>query len=340
MSQTSTMPPPQQMFQFITGYWVSQTVGALAQLGVCDQFTEGARTAAEVASDVGANPRALFRVLRAAATLGMFTHHPDDRFSLTPLGETLKSDVPGSMRDMAIAQTSPGHWLPWGRFEDAIKSGAEQASLVHGKPIFDYYGEHADERVAFMGAMAGMSSLVAGELVRLVDFSDCKLVADIGGASGALLAQVLDAHPEAAGILYDLPNVAEDARSVVAARGHAARCEIVGGDFFESAPTGADAYILKMILHDWNDEQSVTILRNIAKGMKQGSRVYVIEMVIPDDNSPSAAQLMDLNMLTMLPGCERTQSEYAVLFTAAGLKLQKLTHTHSPMQIMEARLLQ
>jgi hypothetical protein len=326
------------MFQLITGYWVSQTVGALAKLGVCDQFTNGPRTAAEVAPQVGANPRALFRVLRAAATIGIFEHHADDRFSLTPVGATLKSNVPGSMRDMAIAQTSPGHWLPWGKFSDAVQTGEEQASSSHGKPIFDYYDEQAGERIAFMGAMQGVSSLVANELVRVVDFSECKLVVDVGGSSGTLVSRVLDAHPNVAGIVYDLPSVAAEARSALDARGHGSRCEAIGGDFFQSVPTGADAYILKMILHDWNDEQSLTILKNIAKAMKNDSRVYVVEMVIPDDNTPSAAQLMDLNMLTMLPGRERTRSEYAELFEKAGLRFERLIHTHSPMQVVEARL--
>jgi hypothetical protein len=149
---------------------------------------------------------------------------------------------------------------------------------------------------------------------------------------------VLDAHREATGILYDLPSVATSARKAVEARGHASRCEVIGGDFFQSVPGGADAYILKMILHDWNDEQSTTILKNVAQGMKNGSRVYVIEMVIPDDNTPSAAQLMDLNMLTMLPGRERTRSEYAQLFQGAGLELQRVISTHSPLQIVEGTL--
>jgi hypothetical protein len=326
------------MFKMITGYWVSQTVGALAKLGVCDQFTNGPRTAAEVAPEVGADPGALFRVLRTAATIGVFEHHEDDRFSLTPVGETLKSNVPGSMRDMAVAQTSPGHWLPWGRFPDAIKSGGEQATQAHGKPIFQYYDEVAEERIAFMGAMQGMSSLVASEFARVVDFSDCKVVADVGGAGGTLLSAVLDKHSEVSGILYDLPSVAGNAKGAVEARGHAGRCEVIGGDFFESVPEGADAYLLKHILHDWNDEQSVSILKNVAKGMKPTSKVYLVEMVIPDDNTPSAAQLMDLNMLTMLPGRERTRQEYADLFEAAGLKFKALTQTHSPFQIVEGSL--
>ncbi|MFT5353503.1 MAG: hypothetical protein ACI9KE_000701 [Polyangiales bacterium] len=326
------------MFQMITGYWVSQTVGALAKLGVCDQFTDTPRTAGEVAPEVGADPGALFRVLRAAATLGVFEHHEGDRFSLTPVGETLKSDVPGSMRKMAIAQTSPGHWLPWGRFTDAVKSGTEQASKAHGKPIFEYYDGVDEERVAFMGAMQDMSMMVASEFARLVDFSDCKVVADIGGAGGALLGAVLDENPDVTGILYDLPSVSGDAKGAVAARGHVDRCEVVGGDFFKSVPAGADVYLLKHILHDWNDEQSVTILKNVAKGMKASSKVYLVEMVIPDDNTPSAAQMMDLNMLAMLPGRERTQQEYASLLEAAGLKFTSLIRTHSPFQIVEASL--
>jgi hypothetical protein len=317
---------------------VSQTVGALARLGVCDRLVDGPRGADALAREVAADPGALFRVLRAAASIGVLQHHDDDRFSLTPIGETLRSNVPGSMRDMAIAQTAEGHWAPWGAFIDAVRTGETQAPKVLGKSIFEHYGEHPEERTAFMGAMRGLSELVAGELVRLVDFGGVQRVADIGGSGGTLVSAVLDAHAELGGLLFDLPSVAEEARRTITARGLAGRCDVVGGDFFEAVPGGAGVYILKQILHDWNDGQCVTILRNIAKGLPADGRVVVVEMVIPDDRTPTAAQLVDLNMLALLPGRERTQSEYATLFRAAGLQLTSVTQTRSPFQIVEGTL--
>jgi hypothetical protein len=329
-------PPPQVMFKMITGFWVSQTVGTLARLGVCDRLIDGPRSAELLAEDVEADPRALFRVLRAAASIGVVTRHDDDTFALTPVGQTLCSNVPGSMRDMAIAQTATGHWAPWGSFTEAVRTGRAQSEKALGKSIFEHYAENGEERSAFMGAMQNLSALVASELVRLVDWSGVQTVADIGGSDGTLVSAVLEACAETRGVLLDLPGVADKARGAVEARGLAERCEVVGGDFFESVPA-ADAYVLKQILHDWDDDQNVRILRNIAKALPKGGRVLVVEMIIPDDDSPSPAQLMDLNMLAMLPGRERTEAEYAALFEAAGLQLRSVTHTHSPFQIIEAR---
>ena len=187
-----------------------------------------------------------------------------------------------------------------------------------------------------MGAMQGLSELVAGELVRLVDFVGVQRVADIGGSGGTLMSAVLDAHADIGGILFDLPEVAERASSAIEARNLGGRCHVLGGDFFASVPGGTDVYILKQILHDWNDEQCVTILSNIAKGLPSNGRVLILEMVIPDDRTPTAAQLMDPNMLAVLPGRERTRSEYATLFRDAGLQLTSVTQTHSPFQIVEA----
>ena len=161
MANSSAVPPPPEvMFKMITGYWVSQTVGALARLGVCDLLVDGPRRADALASEVGADPSALFRVMRAAASVGVLRQHDDDQFSLTPIGETLRSKVPGSMRDMAIAQTAEGHWAPWGAFVDAVRTGETQSAKTLGKSIFEHYDDHPAERTAFMGAMQGLSELV------------------------------------------------------------------------------------------------------------------------------------------------------------------------------------
>jgi hypothetical protein len=319
------------MFRMITGLWVSQMIGTLAELGLVDRLADGAATAGELARQVGADERATFRLLRASACLGIVTHEGGDRFSLTPLGATLRSDVAGSMRGLAITQTAPGHWLPWGRLREAVRSGHRQAPAALGCEIFEYYGQNLDEGGAFTSAMHGLAALVASELVRLVDWSGVSTIVDVGGARGALVSAVLEARPSCRGVLFDLPHVVAGAGESLAA----ARCEAVAGDFFEWVPSG-DVYLLKQVLHDWDDEQAVGILRNCAAAMTPNGRVLVIEMVIPDDGRPTPAQLIDLNMLVMLPGRERTAREYGDLLVKAGLRLRRFVETESPFQIIEA----
>lgn len=326
---------PQKMFQMITGYWVSQTVGTIAELGLVDRLTEEADTPEGLASRIGVDPRALARLLRTAGAVGLVARGPDGRWAPTPLGATLHSAAPGSMRDMAIAQTAPGHWLPWGRLTDAVKTGARQTPAALGAEIFEHYGKNPREAAAFSGAMRGLSTMVAREVARVLDTRTSSVVVDVGGATGTLLAAVVGANERLHGLLLDLPHVAEAARAALVEAGVGTRCEVLAGDFFQRVPE-ADLYLLKQVLHDWNDEQARTLLRNIASSMRPGGRVVIVEMVIPDDGRPTAAQLMDLNMLVMLPGRERTQAEYTALLADAGLRLERLVETHSPFQILEA----
>ena len=322
------------MFQMITGFWITQIIGVAAKLGIAEHLHGGAKSADELAHLTGCDPSALFRVLRAAASIGVFQISRGDRFSLTPLGETLRSDVPGSMREMAIMQASKGHWLPWGKLEDAVRTGTPQALSTLGCELFDHYARSPDEAAAFTGAMANLSAIVASEVAAHVDTSGMARAADIGGASGVIIAALLQKNPSLHGIVYDLPHVMASARQKLEAQGLLARCDVVAGDFFKSVPA-ADLYVLKQILHDWNDEEATTILRNCAQAMTPRGRLVIVEMVIPDDGSPSAAQLMDVNMLAILPGRERTQAEYSALLKRAGLRFERLVPTHSPFQILE-----
>ena len=332
---TNEPPPAQRLFQMITGYWVSQLVGTIAELGVVDALASRPRTAAEVAKETETDPDAMTRVLRAAATVGLVRLVEGDKWTTTPVGDALRAGAAGSMRDMAIAQTSPGHWAPWGRFRQAVREGKRQAPAALGMEIFDHYAKSPREGAAFSGAMNDLARLVAGELVRLVDVKTARRVVDVGGANGTLLAAMVAAHEGVSGVLLDLPHVVDGGRAALDAAGIGARCEVVGGDFFRHVPEG-DLYLLKQVLHDWNDEQCTTILRNCAKSLRDGGRVVIAEMVIPDDLRPSPAALMDLNMLVMLPGRERTRAEYEALFASAGLRLDRFHETHSPFQLLEA----
>jgi hypothetical protein len=290
----------------------------------------------ELAAKVGAHPQALYRVLRACTAVGVFTEQPGQTFANNALSQTLRSNVPGSMRDFAIAQSAPGHWRPWEQLTQVVKTGKSSATEALGCELWDWYGSHAEESAAFSGAMDNLSAQVAAEVTKAIDFSDVGRVVDVGGAKGTLVSAVLRAFPKTKGVLLDLPHVVEPVKKTLAAVGLAERCEAVAGDFFKAVPQG-DVMLLKQILHDWNDEQCITLLRNCAESLPTGGRVLVVEMVISEDGSPSPAHLMDINMLVLLPGKERTATEYAKLFAAAGLELAQVHATHSPFSIVEAK---
>jgi hypothetical protein len=329
-------PPPAAMMGLITGYWASQAVGVVARLGVADHLADGPRRGDDLALAVGAEPQALYRVLRLLASLGIVVEVAPDSFGLTPLGETLRSDAPGSVRNFAITETAPGHWLPWGRLYDSVRSGQPMAEAALGMALFDWYAQNPDEAGFFNAAMGNLSALAAGELVRVYDVSTVRTVADIGGAHGVLLAAVLRANPSARGILFDLPHVIATAEDAIAAEGLSERCELVSGDFFAAVPEGADLHLLKQIVHDWDDERATRLLHNCHRALAPAGKLLLVEMVIPPDNRPSPAQAMDLNMLVMHGGRERTAEEYRRLLQAAGFQLERVIPTHSPFSVIEA----
>jgi SAM-dependent methyltransferase len=275
-------------------------------------------------------------VLRLLASLGIFVEVAPGSFGLTPLGETLRSDAPGSVRNFAITETAPGHWLPWGRLHDSVRSGQPMARAALGMELFDWYAQNPEEAGFFNAAMGNLSALAAGELVRVYDVSSARTVADIGGAHGVLLAAILRANPAARGILFDLPHVIATARDAIAAAGLLARCELVSGDFFAAVPEGADLHLLKQIVHDWDDERATRLLHNCHRALAPAGKLLLVEMVIPPDNRPSPAQAMDLNMLVMQGGRERTEEEYRHLLRGASFRLERVIPTHSPFSLIEA----
>ena len=330
------VPPAAAMMGLITGYWVSQAVGVVALLGVADQLGEAPRGSDELARAVGADPQALYRVLRLLASLGVFAEVAPGSFALTPLGETLRSDAPGSVRNFAITETAPGHWLPWGRLHESVRSGRPMAREALGMELFDWYAQNPEEAGFFNAAMGNLSALAASELVRVYDFSAVRTVADVGGAHGVLLTAVLRANPAARGILLDLPHVIATAGDAVAEEGLSQRCELVSGDFFEAVPEGADLHLLKQIVHDWDDERATRLLQNCHRALGPAGKLLLVEMVIPPENQPSPAQAMDLNMMVLLGGRERTEEDYQRLFQAAGFRLDRVIPTHSPFSVIEA----
>jgi SAM-dependent methyltransferase len=330
-----TDPNAEQMARMIRGYWISQIIGTLAQLGIPDHLAGGPMAADEVARSIVCDPDATYRLLRASKTAGILAATSDGRFGLTPLGEKLRSDVPGSMRDSAIAMTAPGHWLPWGRLSQAVREGRCQTVETLGAELFQYYSDHPVEGSAFTGAMSVSSAQVADEIATLLDTSGAKRVVDVGGASGTLIAALLRKNPLLEGAILERPDVVARARAAVAEKGLASRCHVVAGDFFASVPQ-ADILLLKSIIHDWDDQQSLLILSNCARALRPNGRVVLVEMVVPDDDRPSWAPLTDLNMLAVLPGRERTVGEYRDLLGRAGLRLDRITPTAAQFSVIDA----
>jgi hypothetical protein len=238
------LPPPALVMQMITGHWVSQLVGSLCRLGIPDALTEQPLTSAVIAMKCNSNPDATYRILRAATGLGLFKEIRPDTFQLTPLGDVLKSNTPGSLREFSIAETDHGHWMAWGLLTDAVRTGERVAPKALGKELFEWYEEHPQEAAVFGGAMTNLAAMVAGEVASLCDFSKAKKIVDVGGSQGTLLAAVLKKNLGTSGIVIDLPNVADRARQALQANGLGGRAEAIGGDFFDDVPEG-DVYLLK-----------------------------------------------------------------------------------------------
>jgi SAM-dependent methyltransferase len=335
MVESVTNPVAETMLRMITGYRVSQIAGTLAELGIPDRLANGPLSFDALAKAIGCNPEATYRLLRASASIAVVSAMADGRFSLTPLGEILRSKVPGSMRESAIAMTAPGHWLPWGRLVEAVRQGVRQTRATLGQELFEYYAENPGEGSAFTGAMSNLSAAVAEEVADVLDTSRAEHVVDVGGASGRIIAALLERNPVLQGTILELAEVAPRARATLAELGLSSRCKVLEGDFFKAVPE-ADIHILKYIIHDWDDEQSVRILSNCARVLRRNGRVILVERLLPQDERPSYAPLTDLNMLVLLPGRERTAKQYGNLFEAAGLRLDRVIETASAMQVIEA----
>jgi len=338
-SMDPTPPPnlPQQLLGHISSYWISQIIGVVARLRLADLLASGPLSSDALAPQVGAHPDGLYRLMRGGVAAGLFTAVPPRTFTLTPLGACLRSEVPGSMRDMAIMMTAPGHWRPWGDLFTAVQTGHATAHKALGVNLWEHYVKNPEESSHFDRAMGTFSSFVAAEVARLHDFSSYARVVDVGGSQGVLLAAVLQAHPSCRGILFDLPHVIDGARARVEAEGLGQRMDLVAGSFFEPVIPAAEAYLLKHILHDWDDASSTSILRQIHRAALPGARLLVVEMVMPDGGEPSRTTLMDLNMLVLVDGRERTAREYEELLASTGWALERITPAPSGVSLIEAR---
>jgi hypothetical protein len=337
VAQPDSLPPTALLMNLISGKKITQAIGTVVELGIADQLKDGSLSAAELAARTGAHAPSLYRLMRALAMVGVFAEHEAERFSLTPVGACLRTDVPGSMADMALFQSRSFHSQAWFELSHAVRTGQAGFDKAFGQPVFNWFAENPAEWEVFNRAMTSFASSVARAVAAAYDFSRFARIADVGGGHGALLATVLAHAPEARGIVFDLPHVVAGARPVLEQAGLAARCEALGGDFFQAVPAGCDAYLMKSIIHDWSDEKAIQILRNCAAGLNHGGRVLLVEIVLPAPGVPSFGKLLDLEMLVMTDGGrERTESEYGALFAAAGLRLERIHPTRAPTSVIEA----
>lgn len=334
-AQPSELPPPVMMLHMIKGFWVSRALYVAAKLGIPDLLRDEPKSSEDLAQATGTHAPSLYRVLRALDSVGVFAEDDRGRFALTPLGATLRTDVPGSLRYFAIEELGENHYPAWEKVLRSVETGAIAFDHVYGVSKWQYMAEHPDEAKIFDAAMSSFSSVVAAAVVAAYDFSSSATVVDIGGGDGTLLAAILKGNPPLRGVLADLPHVAEGAQRRLQAEGLADRCEVAAGSFFESAPTG-DTYVLKWIIHDWDDQRSAAILKNCRSAMAANGRILLVEAVIQPGRATSFSKYMDLNMLVMTGGRERTEAEYRALLDSAGLRLTRIIPTHTEMSVIEA----
>lgn len=325
------------MLAHISGYWISQLVFVAARLGLADELAKGPRAPAALAKRVGADPDALHRVLRALASVGVFAETADGKFKSNPVGATLRSNAPGSLHGFASMIVDDYNWDAWGGLLNGVKKGSLPFHDVFERPIFEYLRERPEKDELFAASMASLSGPENAAIAKAFDFNRLGTLVDVGGAHGHLLGTILRRHRQLRGVLFDQPQVIDAARAdeFLAGRGVADRVQFEGGSFFDGVPGGADAYIMKYILHDWNDEQCLTILRRCRDAMTKGGRVLVAEHVIKPGNKADWGKLLDTNMFVLTGGRERTREEFAKLFGRAGLRLKRVHATESALSILE-----
>jgi hypothetical protein len=311
-------------------------MSTVAQLGVPDLIAAGTRSVEHLAEECSADANALRRLLRAAATIGLLVETVPNEFALTPVGETLRANVPGSLRDFVIAETAPGHWLPWGRLVDAVRRGGSMAKETLGIEPWEYYATNVEEGRCFARGMSNLSAIASEAVAHVYDPGDVHRVIDVGGSEGILLRGILRRAPNARGVLFDRADVIEGARRAVAESGMAERIELASGDFFTDVPRGADLYLLKSILHDWPDDKCEEIVKSVHRAAAEGSRLVLVEGLLPDTPQPSPVTLMDMNMLVMLGGRERTAGEYTALLQRRGYEVTRVIPTGGMFSVIEA----
>jgi len=331
------LPPSAIMYTFIAGRWLSRLIYVAAKLELADLLKDGPRSVEELAQAAQAQARPLYRVLRALASVGIFAETKDKKFKLTSLAATLQKAVPSSMRAAALLFELPSMEDAWGQLLHGVKTGEVPFRKAHGVSLFEYLQKHPEDFAIFNESMTSFSSTENSAIADAYKFPGIQTLVDVGGGHGSLLAAILQANPKLKGVVFDLPAVTERAKQGghLMTKGIAGRCTVEPGDFFEAVPKGGDTYIMKRVLHDWDDERCTKILANCCAAMSEKGRVLVIDSVIAPGNDPDRGKLIDIQMLVVSGGRERTKDEFAALFKKAGLKVTRVVPTKCPLSIVE-----
>ena len=326
------LPPSAQLMKFIVGKWISKPIFVAAELGIADMLDEGPKSIQDLAIESKSHAPSLYRMMRALASVGVFSETEDKHFKLTPMAEYLKN---GKMRSIALLFNSDWSDKAWGYFINSVKTGDTAFEKAYGMPLVDWLEENPLAAEVFNEANAIKAASSHSAIVNAYDFSDINMLTDVGGGLGVLMEKILIANSAMKGIVADIPSVIQKTREMIQARGIEDRCQAVECDFFKKVPSGSDAYLMSNILHDWSDEQCRIILTNCKHAMKKESRILLVEMIVPPGNEPSVAKLLDLEMFVMTGGRERTEAEFKDLFEASGFKLSRIIPTEENICIIE-----
>jgi SAM-dependent methyltransferase len=333
--QSNMNPQPPVLFQMATGYWLSQAIYVAAKLGLADLLKDGPKSCDVLAAATGADKQSLFRLMRALSSARVFAHLQNDSFALASAGESLQSNVPGSLRAIVMS-IGEIHYQAWGDLLHSIQTGSPAFNKVFGTGLFEYLQRNPEAADTFNRGMTDVSSMLAYAVLMAYDFSGISAIVDVGGGQGKLLRSILQLNPQIKGTVFDLEPAIEMTKQHLGSDACGGRCSAIAGDFFDSVPEGADAYILSGVIHDWDDDHGIRILKNCRRAMARNGRLLLVEVVVPDADAKCFSKLLDLNMLVMTGGRERTKSEFRTLLAAAGYRLTKMVPTMAPQSVIEA----
>jgi O-methyltransferase domain/Dimerisation domain len=336
MSNPHDADPAATLRDLVLGYRVSQAIHVAATLGIAERLGGGPRTSDELAEDTGSHPDTLYRLLRALAAAGVLHEEDGRRFSLTPVGDRLRPDAPGSQATWAAFVGRPHHWDAWGNLLHSVQTGENAFHARYGTSVWDYRAEHPEESTIFDAVMTAMTRAANASLLEAFDFGPFDTVVDVGGGRGALLAAVLGKHSSLQGVLFDQPHVVAGGAQILEEAGVADRCRVESGSFFEAVPEGGDAYLLKAIVHDWEDEEAAAILRTCRRAIRPDGTLLVVERILDAPNEGVDTKFSDLNMLVGPGGRERTLDEFRALFERAGFEFRGSTATGGVQAIIAA----
>ncbi len=328
----AALSPQEKIFNLLSGFWLARSIYLAAKLGIADLLNDRPKAISDLAAETHCDARSLYRLMRVLASQGIFDEVSDRCFALTPLGATLQSDTPNSLRYTLMTEMGPAHSIGWGNGLHSLKTGEIAFDAATGMSIWEYFAQHTQDEAAFSQSVSNLGLIVNQAIVASYDFSGFDTLVDVGGAQGSLLTAILQANPHLKGILYDLPTVLEN--TTLSAVGD--HVEIQTGDFFESVTSGGDGYMMRWIMHDWNDEKASLILKNCYEAMPSHGKLLLFESLILPGDEPSFVKFADVVMMIMTGGQERTEVEFRSLLRANGFELTRVIPTPSLLSIIEA----